>query len=143
MILHVSLRSSNGVRGTLSKSAAVHLHLHKMLLLRAFVLLHVVEMVVGGLLVVSVLDAFVVVVCFDGDSIGLDFVLVRLDIDFSLPGLLVLAQQRLDDDWLCCTCNELLRAGFCLQFLWQWRHTDNLSSFCFVTGLERTVICCW
>lgn len=120
MILHVSLRSSNGVRGTLSKSAAVHLHLHKMLLFKAFVLLHVLEMVVGSVLVVSMLDAFVVVVVavsFDGDSIGFDFVLVRLDIDFSLPGLLVLAQQRLEDDWLCWTCNELLRTGFCLQFL--------------------------
>lgn len=118
MILQVSLRSSNGVRGTLLKSAAVHLHLQRILLFKAFVLLHAVDgefgsvdfdgvtvavvvvvvMVVGNVLVVSTLDAFVNDVSFDGDSIGLDRVLVWLDIDASLPGLLVLAQQRLDDD---------------------------------------------
>lgn len=88
MILHRSLRSSNAVRGTLSKSAAVHLHRQRMLLLRAFVLLHVVvggfdsvdvdfgDVDDGNALVASTIDAFANVTAFDGDSIGLDRVLV-------------------------------------------------------------------
>lgn len=80
MILHVSLRSSSGVPGTLSKSAAVHLHLHKILLFNALALLQVVDVVVvvvTAVLLVSVTEEpIVIAVSFDGDSIGLDRVLV-------------------------------------------------------------------
>lgn len=81
MILHVSLRSSSGVPGTFSKSAAVHLHLHKILLFNALALLQVVDVVVvvvvTAVLLVSVIEEpIVIAVSFDGDSMGLDRVLV-------------------------------------------------------------------
>lgn len=136
-ILQVSLRISCDVRTVFWKSAAVHLHLHKILLFSALLLLHTDVVMVfwlAGLpsrgLVFG--EVFVSIAGF------FDWLLVRLDVDFSLPWLLVLAQHRLEEDWLCCTFNELAFGDFCLQFLWQWRHTDNLSIF-FVTGLERTV----
>lgn len=80
-------------------------------------------------------------------SLSINFVfeskLVRLQHDFGLLWLLVVLWQHwLDELWLCCTRNELFfdfAVNFCLQFLWQWRHTDNLSIFLAI-GLDRTVI---
>lgn len=140
-ILHVSFRISCGVRIVFWKSAVVHLHL-QILLFKALLLLHVVLMMVFWLAGLPSRDGFVFGDVFNSFAWLFDWILVRLDTDFSLPWLLVLAQHRLDDDWLCCTLSELVFGDFCLQFLWQWRHTDNLSIF-FVTGDERTVIWRW
>lgn len=144
-ILHVSFRTVWVLRAVLWKSIVVHLHLHKILLFSALLLLQVVVVMVFwlvGLPSFSLLFndcSLLRVPCFDSFVWFLEWWLVWLDADFSLPWLLVLAQHRLDDDWLCCTFNELVFGDFCLQFLWQWRHTVNLSIF-FVTGLDRTVI---
>lgn len=151
--LHVSFRTSCDVRMVFWKLSGLHLHLQGVLFALWF------SLCLGS--VCALLDDWIGWTWLEfvsGFGVPLrelgfseleDNWLVRasalfvVDVDFWLLWLLAeLWQQRTDDAWLCWTFNELLTewASFCLQFLWQWRHTDILSKAWF-WGLDRTVIC--